>query len=431
MKRSQLVRCVQYYFALMMSISRISRLAFEVASYEARITYRCSYAVIASSRKIVSNIFRQGVRNQSTLSNSTAQIQTQQKSWKSYVREWRWKIPFGIGFSFLAVLQWRYFRKRQEDATTKGPIEGLMVECYCSLPLRITSRVWGGFASLQLPVSLRSVVYSCYAKMFKANLDEIDASLTEFPSLSDFFVRPLKPDARIIADHTNMVAPSDGKVLHFGPITSCKVEQVKGMTYNLQHFLGEPNWPHIDKEDSIAKKPVSDNYVTSLLKNPENLLYQLTIYLAPGDYHRFHSPADWTINLRRHFQGKLLSVNPKIASWLPDLFAMNERVVYIGEWAGGFMAYTAVGATNVGSIHVYKDSELVTNKRKWFNNAKHSEDARFEGGMRVQKGELFGEFRMGSTIVLIFEAPRDFEFTTEVGQKILMGQALTNGIVAS
>lgn len=71
--------------------------------------------------------------------------------------------------------------------------------------MRITSRVWGGFASLELPVSIRATIYSFYAKIFKANLDEIDASLTEFASLSDFFVRPLKPDARTIAQNTNMV----------------------------------------------------------------------------------------------------------------------------------------------------------------------------------------------------------------------------------
>ena len=81
----------------------------------------------------------------------------------------------------------------------------LQVECYCSLPLRITSRVWGGFANLELPVSIRAIIYSFYAKIFKANLDEIDSALSEFSSLSDFFVRPLKPDARVIAQNTNMV----------------------------------------------------------------------------------------------------------------------------------------------------------------------------------------------------------------------------------
>lgn len=90
----------------------------------------------------------------------------------------------------------------------------------------------------------------------------------------------------------DQVSPADGKVLHFGPVTSCKVEQVKGMTYNLQHFLGDSN--QVNKTD----------YVSTLLKNKKNLLYQLTIYLAPGDYHRFHSAADWKINLRRHFQGE-------------------------------------------------------------------------------------------------------------------------------
>ena len=32
-------------------------------------------------------------------------------------------------------------------------------------------------------------------------------------------------------------------------------------------------------------------------------LYHLTIYLAPGDYHGFHSPTSWTAHTRRHFPG--------------------------------------------------------------------------------------------------------------------------------
>lgn len=74
----------------------------------------------------------------------------------------------------------------------------LQVDCYCSLPLRIASRLWGGFANLQVPVPLRSTVYRSYALIFKADLDEIDAALTEFSSLSDFFVRTLKPSVRVI-----------------------------------------------------------------------------------------------------------------------------------------------------------------------------------------------------------------------------------------
>lgn len=116
-------------------------------------------------------------------------------------------------------------------------------------------------------------------------------------------------------------------------------------------------------------------------------------------------------------------MNPRIASWLPDLFAMNERVIYVGEWAGGYMAYAAVGATNVGSIKVYCDSDLSTNQKKW-PQGKTSEDASLDC-TRVKKGELFGEFRMGSTIVLLFEAPRDFSFALKIGQTIKVGEALT------
>lgn len=39
-------------------------------------------------------------------------------------------------------------------------------------------------------------------------------------------------------------------------------------------------------------------------------------------------------------------------------------------------------------------------------------------------GQEVGEFRMGSTVVLLFEAPKDFVFDVEAGQSIQMGQAL-------
>ncbi len=58
-------------------------------------------------------------------------------------------------------------------------------------------------------------------------------------------------------------------------------------------------------DESICFDPDWNEYKQKLLHNKDNELYQFVVYLAPGDYHRFHSPADLKIKFRRHFQGML------------------------------------------------------------------------------------------------------------------------------
>jgi phosphatidylserine decarboxylase len=87
-----------------------------------------------------------------------------------------------------------------------------------------------------------------------------------------------------------------------------------------------------------------------------NKLFFAVVYLAPGDYHRFHSPTNWIVERRRHFAGELFSVSPWMANKLQDLFVLNERVALLGRWRHGFFSMVPVGATNVGSIRVNFDS---------------------------------------------------------------------------
>jgi phosphatidylserine decarboxylase len=166
------------------------------------------------------------------------------------------------------------------------------------------------------------------------------------------------------------ISPCDGKILNFGKVDKGYLEQVKGVNYSLRAFLGDQSWPRNDNQFADHHSDLDSNhseqlhhddnltledYEKSILYNPKNCLYHCVIYLAPGDYHRFHSPADWEVFYRRHFPGELFSVNPSVARWLQGLFNLNERVVYYGQWKYGFFSMTPVGATNVGSIKVYND----------------------------------------------------------------------------
>jgi len=201
-------------------------------------------------------------------------------------------------------------------------------------------------------------------------------------------------------------------------------------------------------------------FFSSSPKTP-TALYYVVVYLAPGDYHRFHSPTSWVVEKRRHFAGELYSVSPYLQRTLPGLFTLNERVVLLGRWRWGLFSYTAVGATNVGSIKINFDRELRTNslttdtaadraaeeaaKRgesySGFAEATYSNASKVLGGHALRKGEEMGGFQLGSTIVLVFEAPRGqrksfdegwtgaalkggWRWGIEKGQKVKYGEAI-------
>jgi phosphatidylserine decarboxylase len=90
-----------------------------------------------------------------------------------------------------------------------------------------------------------------------------------------------------------------------------------------------------------------------------NALFFAVVYLAPGDYHRFHSPPAWVVEKRRHFAGELYSVAPYVAKRLHNLFVLNERVALLGRWRYGFFSMVPVGATNVGSVVINFDTVRV------------------------------------------------------------------------
>ncbi|KAF8833900.1 phosphatidylserine decarboxylase [Paxillus ammoniavirescens] len=161
-----------------------------------------------------------------------------------------------------------------------------------------------------------------------------------------------------------------------------------------------------------------------------NSLYFTVIYLAPGDYHRFHSPTAWVVEKRRHFVGELFSVSPYMAKRLQNLFVLNERVALLGRWRYGFFGMIPVGATNVGSINVNFDSALRTNVRGrppppgTYTEAVYSAASPLLNGQPLTPAQEMGGFYLGSTVVLVFEAPKTFEFAIKAGQKVKVGNRL-------
>ncbi|XP_025091767.1 phosphatidylserine decarboxylase proenzyme, mitochondrial-like isoform X3 [Pomacea canaliculata] len=296
------------------------------------------------------------------------------------------------------------------------------VTLYRKMPLKAMSRLWGRFNELELPIFLRRPLLSLYIWMFGCRLDEAEVEdLRHYRNLGEFFRRQLKPDVRPIDDNYVLTSPSDGKILHYGRVENGILEQVKGVTYSLRGFLGPQTWR--DAKSTNINHISDTEYQEELGMQPDHDLFHCIIYLAPGDYHRFHSPTNWVLHHRRHFPGELLSVNPGIARWIQGLFNFNERAVYTGTWDHGFFSMCAVGATNVGSIKIYCDEDLKTNTRSKYPEGAYF-DKVFQSSIQVAKGSMFGEFNLGSTIVLIFEAPKGFQFKVHDGQKIRFGQAL-------
>ena len=232
--------------------------------------------------------------------------------------------------------------------------------------------------------------------------------------------------------------------------------QLNGISYTLPNlFSGSSQTTAKTKDRSTTSSPTSEAAVAAELSSvgpwwspftsqSPTRLYYIVVYLAPGDYHRFHSPVSWVTTTRRHFSGELYSVSPYVQRTLPGLFTLNERIVLLGRWKYGFFSYVPVGATNVGSIRINFDSELKTNslttdteadrqaaaaaergeQYSGFSEASYETASKVLGGHALKRGEEMGGFALGSSIVLVFEAPRNWKWCVERDEKVKVGQKL-------
>ncbi|MDJ0521039.1 MAG: archaetidylserine decarboxylase [Planctomycetota bacterium] len=263
------------------------------------------------------------------------------------------------------------------------------------VPRRLLSRLTGWFARRELPGFLLRPLLRWYARRYGADLADAVRPLEAYTSFVDFFTRELHPEARPMPEDPRAVAsPCDGTVSMAGSVEAGTLLQVKGHTYALADLLGDA--------DAAAAL--------------EGGTYAV-IYLAPGDYHRYHWPFDGTVTKAHGIEGDLWPVNERAVNSVPGLFARNARVACTGRLSsGGTFAYVPVGALNVGSI------QLVFSGAR--TNPLRFEDAEPTGRRWGVRGEEFGRFELGSTVVLVLSKEAGTLDALPPGTKLRMGEAI-------
>ncbi|MFN3987669.1 MAG: archaetidylserine decarboxylase [Rhodocyclaceae bacterium] len=237
-----------------------------------------------------------------------------------------------------------------------------------------------------------------FVARYGVNMSEAaEPDIAAYPTFNDFFTRPLRADARPLAD-AELLCPVDGAISQFGAIEQDQIFQAKGHHYSTVALVGG------DRE--LAARFDNGHFAT--------------LYLSPRDYHRIHMPCAGRLLQMIYVPGELFSVNPATARNVPGLFARNERVVCVFESDFGPFVLTLVGATIVGSMatvwHGVVNPPRQPDICKW--------DYR-ERDITLARGEEMGRFLLGSTVVMLFPAGTlQFEPDWAPARAIRMGEAM-------
>jgi len=289
-----------------------------------------------------------------------------------------------------------------DSAASRGPTLGarMFVGMQHLLPQHTLSRLIHRVARAR-SVGLKNALIANFVTHFRPEMsDAAQPNPLAYACFNDFFTRELKPGARPIAqDPRALVSPVDGTVSQIGYLDQMRMIQAKGRHYRVDTLLAGPS-------------RYSDRYVGGAFA---------TLYLAPYNYHRIHMPMPGTLRAAWYVPGKLYSVNATTAASVPELFAINERVVCIFEHGSIEYAMVLVGALFVGSIATIWHGDITPRSPRTTVNLPVPADA----SARLAKGDEMGRFNMGSTVILVY--PRDvMEWDAAVGPGsiIRVGQPL-------
>jgi phosphatidylserine decarboxylase len=267
------------------------------------------------------------------------------------------------------------------------------------LPKNDLSHWVGRLAHRQLPAPLAKKSVKWFANRYKINMSEAEYPIEHYQTIGELFTRRLKTDVRPLGSG-DVVHPADALISQAGRIEKLQMIQAKGKLYTVQELLRSGHYH----------------------QNFEGGSY-LTYYLCPTDYHRVHSPVDGEIVWSCHIPGEMWPVNEWSVNKIPNLFAINERVVVIIQTARGLVALVMVAATNVGNMTMTFDPKICS---KYRPAERQVFERSYSPPISIQRGTEIGVFNMGSTVIMLYEKDilGSFDVTALRGTRAFVAESL-------
>ncbi len=261
----------------------------------------------------------------------------------------------------------------------------------------LISQNFGKFASKEFAPWFQKIINQSYVSLMGLDMSEFHAPET-YKTLNKLFTRNLREPRHFSLDGTDFISPCDSLISECGDLDESYALQIKGMEYSTDELLGE----NFTKEE---KERVHNGQF-------------INFYLSPKDYHRYHIPMNLKVLKAVHIPGKLYPVNMPSLKGRLNLFIENERVVIKCETLEGKIFYMVlVGALNVGVMQVSFEPKIKTNADAEVQSVYEYQD------LYLNKGDDFGCFEMGSTIIIISEE-RMFDLLINSGDNVRYGQTI-------
>lgn len=259
------------------------------------------------------------------------------------------------------------------------------------------SQTFGKFASKQFSKPVQNFINKAYVSLMGLDMSEFH-SPTTYNSLNALFTRRLKEDRKYSLDASDFISPCDSYISECGTLDADYALQIKGMSYKSSDFIGT----HFRDDEK------------KLMENGEFVNF----YLSPKDYHRYHIPTNIKVLKAVHVPGKFFPVNMPTLKRKVNLFIENERVVIHCETTSGKRFFMVlVSALNVGVMQVGFESRIKTNADATISQAYEYEN------LHLNKGDDFGCFEMGSTIVIIAQKGT-LDLHVEAGMDVKYGDTI-------